>query len=227
MAQICRKGAENGNLFMYFKVYFGDKPVYLCNEIDAGIHAVMHHPDAVFIDEVSPPALKSLLHEIVKPDCHAGVVWHADLEALRKQFWKLFTIIQAGGGLVENEKGEYLMIFRKGSWDLPKGKLDKGETLEHCAVREVQEETGLKQVELGKGLATTFHTYPEYGKFILKESHWYRMRASGKQQLIPQLEEGISEIVWADAGRVQELAPLFYPSIRELLERAGLFTPNA
>ena len=93
---------------MYLKVYFGDKPVYLCDQIDAGFQDILHHPDAVFIDEVSPPALKSLLHEIAKPDFHAGVVLHTDLEDLRKQFWKLFTIIHAGGGLVENEKGEYL-----------------------------------------------------------------------------------------------------------------------
>jgi 8-oxo-dGTP pyrophosphatase MutT (NUDIX family) len=227
MAQICRKPAENGNLFMYLKVYFGDKPVYLCNEIDAGINAIMHHPDAVFIDEISVPALKSLMHEIVKPDFHAGVIWHADLEALRKQFWKHFTIVPAAGGLVDNGKGEYLMIFRKGSWDLPKGKLDKGETLEECAVREVQEETGLKHIKLGEALATTYHTYTEFGKPILKESYWYWMQAPGKQKMKPQLEEGISEIIWADPANVQKLAPLSYPSIRELLTLAGLFTPSA
>jgi 8-oxo-dGTP pyrophosphatase MutT (NUDIX family) len=217
--------AENGNLFMYFKVHFGQKPVYLCDEIDANINEIMHHPDAVFIDEVNSPALKSLLHEIVKPEFHAGVLWHSDLEALRKQFWKLFTIVHAAGGLVENGMGEYLMIFRKGSWDLPKGKLDKGETLEQCAVREVREETGLKDVLLTTPLATTYHTYKDFGKHILKESHWWRMAAPADQKLTPQTEEGIHEILWAGPEKVRALAPLCYPSIRELLGTAGLLTP--
>ncbi len=207
---------------MYITVHFGQKPVYLCDEIDAGIGEILHHPDAVFIDEANGPALKSLLHEIVKPGFHAGVVRHDDLATLRRQFWKLFTIVQAGGGLVQNGMGEYLMIFRKGRWDLPKGKLDKGETLEQCAIREVKEETGLKDVLLKSTLASTYHTYDEFGKHILKESHWWHMIAPADQELIPQIEEGIQEIIWASPEKVKALAPYCYPSIRELLGAAGL-----
>ncbi len=67
---------------MYIKIYFGDKPVYLCNEVDVFLNELMHHPDAVFIDELSNPAIKSLLHEIVKEDFHAGIIWNEDLEKL-------------------------------------------------------------------------------------------------------------------------------------------------
>ncbi len=135
---------------MYIKIYFGDKPVFLCNEIDDTIHEYMHHPDAVFIDEITGPAIKSLLHEIAKEEFHAGILWDQDLEKLKKAFFKLFKPVTAAGGLVENEKGEVLLIFRRGKWDLPKGKLDPGETIEQCAVREVEEETGLKNIELKK-----------------------------------------------------------------------------
>src|SRR5580765_6272767 len=99
---------------MFIKIYFDDKPVFLCDEIDDTIHEYMHHPDAVFIDEISTPAINSLLHEIAKPQFHAGVLWNSDLEKLKKSFFKHFMVMKAGGGLVINTKKEILMIFRRG-----------------------------------------------------------------------------------------------------------------
>jgi 8-oxo-dGTP pyrophosphatase MutT (NUDIX family) len=131
-------------------------------------------------------------------------------------------VIQAGGGLVSNEKGEMLFIYRRGHWDLPKGKLDPGETLESCALREVREETGLTQVELGKHICDTFHTYDQFGKHILKESSWYWMRSEGDEEPIPQTEEDITAIEWLDPEKVRQILPLSYPSIREVAKKAGL-----
>jgi len=179
---------------MFIKIYFGDKPVFLCDKIDKPINEYMHHPDAVFIDEISTPAINSLLHEIAKPQFHAGILFDKDLEKLKKSFFKHFKIITAAGGLVTNGNNEILMIFRRGKWDLPKGKLHKGETIEECALREVEEETGLINTTLGKKIITTYHTYDEFGKHILKESHWYKMKCSREQRLIPQTEEDITEI---------------------------------
>lgn len=107
------------------------------------------------------------------------------------------TII-AGGGLVLNEQQELLMIFRRGKWDLPKGKLDAGETIEACAVREIKEETGLREVVLGKKLSITHHTYFDtyLQEEVIKETHWFMMQAPGKQTLVPQIEEDITEIKW-------------------------------
>jgi hypothetical protein len=110
---------------MYIKIYFEDKPVYLCNEVDKELNEILHHPDAVFMDEISVPGIKSLLHEIKKEEFHAGVLWNEDLDKLKKSFFKHFIIIQAAGGLVLNEKKEALMIFRHGKWDLPKGIREK------------------------------------------------------------------------------------------------------
>jgi 8-oxo-dGTP pyrophosphatase MutT (NUDIX family) len=202
---------------MYIKIYFGDKPVFLCDEIDTVIHEYMHHPDAVFIDEISNPAIKSLLHEIVKPEFHAGILWDADLEKLKKAFFKHFTPVSAAGGLVENEKGELLLIFRRGKWDLPKGKLDKGETLEQCAVREVEEETGLKNVKLKKAIGITYHTYDEFGKHMLKDSHWYLMKVKGKQELIPQTEEDIAELKWVKKKDLKDYLSNTFPSVKDVL----------
>lgn len=202
---------------MYIKIYFGDKPVFLCNAIDETIHEYMHHPDAVFIDEISGPALKSLLHEIVKEEFHAGILWNEDLEKLKKAFFKLFMPVTAAGGLVENENGEFLLIHRRGKWDLPKGKLEKGESIQACAVREVEEETGLQNLELNELITITYHTYDEFGKHILKDSHWYRMKVSGKQELTPQTEEDILEVKWVKKKDLAKYLPEAFPSIRDVL----------
>jgi len=132
-------------------------------------------------------------------------------------------LIQAGGGLVVNEKEEVLFMFRRGKWDLPKGKLDPGETLESCAVREVEEETGIGQLHLVKFLLVTEHQYEEKGVAIMKESHWYLMKSSSDQKLIPQKEEDITELRWIGASEFSIVKRNTYPAILEVL-RAGGFT---
>ena len=202
---------------MFIKIYFGDKQVFLCDKIDKTIDEYMHHPDAVFIDEISKAAINSLLHEIIKPEFHAGILFDKDLNKLKKAFFKHFTKVIAAGGVVRNDKGYILLIFRRGKWDLPKGKLDEGETLEQCAVREVEEETGLKNIELQEKITTTYHTYSEFGKHILKESYWYKMKCSSDQKLIPQTEEDITKVKWVRYDDLKEYASNTYQTILEVL----------
>jgi len=130
-------------------------------------------------------------------------------------------LIRAGGGLVENEKGEILFMFRRGKWDLPKGKLDPGETLETCALREVEEETGLSKLELIKFLLVTEHEYEERGLSILKETHWYLIKADASQKLVPQTEEDISELKWVGEGNFTTVIRNTYPGILEVLKAGG------
>ncbi|MDP4253925.1 MAG: NUDIX domain-containing protein, partial [Bacteroidota bacterium] len=177
---------------MYIKIYFSDKPLFLCDELNPEITAYSHHDDAILIDEFSTPSVNSMIHEMRQEKIHAGIFLHEDLEALRKAVWKKFILVKAAGGLVRNEKDEILFMMRRGKWDLPKGKLDKGESLEQCALREVTEETGLGQARLEKFLLVTYHTYDESGKHFLKETTWYSMYASGDQAMKPQLEEQIT-----------------------------------
>lgn len=207
---------------MVLKIYFDAKPVFLCDEIDSTIEEYRHHPDTIYIDEITTPAINSLLHEIAKPDFHSGILYSDDIEKLKKQFWKHFTIIKAAGGLVQNENSDVLMIFRRGKWDLPKGKLEKGEDLEICAVREVQEETGVNEVEIQQFLVVTYHTYNEFGKHILKESYWYLMNAAPGQKLTPQTEEDIFSIEWVRQDAIKEKLKNTFPSIKDVIQAAGL-----
>ncbi len=206
---------------MFIKIYFGNKPLFLCNELDKTIQPYVHHDDAVYIDELNSHTIKTMVHEMQLEKVHAGVFFHPDLEELKKAFFKKFTVIIAAGGLVRNEKKEILLIFRRGKWDLPKGKLDKDEKMEECAVREVEEETGLKNIKLFSPFCVTYHTYHEGTKFILKESHWYNMRVSGNQQLVPQTEEDILDIKWVNPADLGNYMPDTFPSVADVLKQSA------
>ncbi len=212
---------------MHIKIYFDDKPLFLCDHLTEEINVYAHHDDAILIDEFSHPAVNSMIHEMRREKVHAGIFVHPDLETLKKAFWKKFILVQAGGGLVSNGKGQYLFMLRRGKWDLPKGKLDKGETLEQCAVREVGEETGLHGVRLEAPLLVTYHTYDENGKHILKETHWYRVTASAAQPTTPQLEEQITELVWAGGKEIAAFSKNTFPSIIDVLNASSAPPPSA
>jgi 8-oxo-dGTP pyrophosphatase MutT (NUDIX family) len=128
-------------------------------------------------------------------------------------------IIEAAGGMIFNEQNKLLMIFRNGQWDMPKGKLDDGESIEECALREVEEETGLSSLQLKQKLQITYHTYKIGNQQVIKPSHWFMMNFFGNELPTPQTEEGITEIKWIDKSEVSSLLDLMYPSIREMVEK--------
>lgn len=203
---------------MYIKIYFNDKPLFLCDDVDAGLQPYLHHDDAIFIDELNTHAINSMIHEMQQPQVHAGIYFHKDLETLKKAFFKKFTPVLAAGGFVLNEKGEVLMMFRRGKWDLPKGKQDKKESPEACAVRETEEETGLKNIKLISPLITTWHTYHEGSRFILKETKWFIMKTPGGQSLIPQTEEGITKLEWVKKSEIKKYLPDSFSSVEDVLK---------
>jgi 8-oxo-dGTP pyrophosphatase MutT (NUDIX family) len=203
---------------MFLKIYFDNKPLFLCDEVDAYLQPYVHHDDAVFIDELNLHTVKSMIHEMEKPSVHAGVFFHTDLNELKNAFFKKFAIVKAAGGFVLNENNEVLMMFRRGKWDLPKGKMDNKETFEECAVRETGEETGLKNIMLISPLITTYHTYHEGTKFVLKETKWFTMKVDDEQKLIPQAEEQITKLEWVNKDNLKKYLENSFPSVNDVLE---------
>ena len=182
---------------MFVKIYFDNKPLFLCDALDDTLQPYVHQDDCVFIDELNNHTIKTMLHELEQQKVKAGVFLNSDLEQLKNAFFRKFTLLRAAGGLVKNENNEVLFIFRKGKWDLPKGHLEKNEKPEKGALREVKEETGITKLKMLSPLVTTYHTYHEGTRFILKETKWFLMETSSKMPLIPQTEEGITEIKYA------------------------------
>jgi 8-oxo-dGTP pyrophosphatase MutT (NUDIX family) len=148
----------------------------------------------------------------------AGLVLHGDVKAIWKEFKGRYRFVQAAGGAVTDEQGRLLAIHRLGRWDLPKGKVDGGEAIPEAAVREVQEECGLRTVTLLAPLCETWHTYERNGEPHLKRTDWFLMRASSAERLVPQTDEDISEVRWLDAGEVRRMKADTYPSLLSVVE---------
>lgn len=131
-----------------------------------------------------------------------------------------FKEIDAAGGLVRNRAGDYLMIFRRDVWDLPKGKREPGEKIEENALREVQEETGLTDLVIGDLICVTNHVYHLNGEFILKHTYWFNMDYNKPVELVPQTEEDISTATWVAKCSVPDKLTNTYPSITEVFKKA-------
>lgn len=129
--------------------------------------------------------------------------------------------IVAAGGLVTNKQHELMMIYRRGFWDLPKGKLDEGEHIEACAIREVEEETGAKNIQLGNLIGKTYHHYFDkwMNENVVKETWWYAMEVLGLQELVPQTVEDIEQIKWIQENELPDYLSKSYPTIVEIINK--------
>lgn len=147
-------------------------------------------------------------------------VFGENIDEIWAEFQKLFRIIEAAGGIVNNPEGEILFIKRLGKWDLPKGKMEKGESREESAVREIEEETGLSNVELVRFINTTYHIYIERnGDKVLKCTHWFEMNFDGKDTSKPQIEEGITEVAWKNTTQIEdEVFPSTFKNIKLIVK---------
>ena len=201
-----------------YKIYINETPLILTNtegvlpewKADANSLVVKYLDRKKFLHNYVDTLEKNMKYNRI-------VLYSADVEKLWADFQSIYKNIEASGGVVFNEKNEILVIFRRDFWDLPKGKIDEGETPEQAAVREVQEETGLDKVDLGKHITDTFHTYTHKDKRILKKTYWFAMKTA-ETTLTPQYSEDIEKAEWVNLAKFLAESPIIYSSILNVLE---------
>ena len=194
-------------------VYFEDKAIVFTDDAAAACGEVIRPGEAGEI------AFAKLLQNLKNTKCLT--VLSDDAEADLGRMAAGLRCIEAGGGVATNPAGEVLMIFRNGRWDLPKGKLEAGERIEACAVREVEEECGIEALERGELLTHTYHIYSLHGEWVLKRTTWYRMRYAGAAAPAPQTAEGITEAVWVAPAAIAAQMEGSYGTIRDVMAAAG------
>lgn len=204
-----------------YKIYIGEVPVLLVSKEEANQYKTGSLRDMIVEHTLKR---RKKLHQIVDnlekgtKSYDSIIIVSADLAQLKEDFFTMYKIHRAGGGVVFNSKNEVLAIHRMGYWDLPKGKEEKEETIEETAIREVQEETGVQTLNLGKFVCDTYHTYKtKSGKRILKWSTWYKMTTE-ETELTPQKEEDIDLAVWLTVDALKEKQPI-YKNILDVLNQ--------
>ena len=214
------------------KIFINDIPVYILSEKKVNMDRVYglvvrefetivpeELVDDVLIMNASYDQVDSLLKLMTDKKfrkVHAIFISARNKRDLINHIKSKFKVVEAAGGIVEKE-GKFLMIFRRKVWDIPKGKLDKGETIRNCAVREVKEETGVK-VKIDKKIDAVWHTYIDRKKYVLKKTHWFAMSCVSDKKMAPQKGEGIKKVTWMTMEEVRKALHGSYRSIRYVMQ---------
>ena len=134
-----------------------------------------------------------------------------------EEFYSNYSVIEAAGGVVYNDKNQVVMIFRNGKWDLPKGKIEAAENRKECAIREVKEECGINDLRIICQMLSTYHTYKLNGQPILKHVFWFKMQTEYNKELVPQYSEGITKVEWVNKEDIPSRLKKAYANIKQLL----------
>jgi ADP-ribose pyrophosphatase YjhB (NUDIX family) len=202
-----------------YKVFFNDRTLFLTDDFSRNFQEKY----GLFFKYKEKEDLQEIVDIYYKlTKINSLIIFHYNIEELQETFRSCFKIIDAAGGVVKNQKGEYLFIYRKGKWDLPKGKLDNSESYQQAALREVKEETGLSKLEINKPMMSTYHTYREKGELILKKTYWFEMLATGNETPIPEVEEDIEEVKWFKATELFLPFQNTYPLVKDLFKYLGI-----
>lgn len=161
-------------------------------------------------------AIQEAIDALAKKEISIAYIYHPNKEELIKKFCKKIPLVVAAGGVVTNKEGKVLFIYRNDKWDLPKGKVDKGETIEQAAIREVEEETGVQGLRIKNFLKTTYHVFKRNGVYKLKEVHWFAMRTNYKGELVGQLDENIEKVKWKGPEKIKKALNNSYHNIKIL-----------
>ncbi|UII76644.1 NUDIX domain-containing protein [Flagellimonas sp. HMM57] len=193
-----------------YKVFVNESPLILTNERQDNSNGNLFSLDGDSIVMAIDSLAKGRLQE--------AYIYHPDEEKILDVFMHKIPVVVAGGGFVTNPKGKVLFIYRNDKWDLPKGKVDKGESIEKAAIREVEEETGVRDLIIDKFLRTTYHIFRRNGEYRLKQVHWFAMSTTYSGELTGQKEEGILKVKWKGPKKVKKALKNSYFNIKILFE---------
>lgn len=199
-------------------IYFNENALYIRNSGHKDIKDSKLIGQILYKELADVDNLKNYVQKLSTGEWNHVILTTDDPELVFERVKSLFKPIIAAGGVVANEKGDVLLIFRRGCWDLPKGKLDEGESIPECAVREVEEETGITNIQLGDLIVETYHTYSEKGKSVFKTTYWYSMQVGGTPSLTPQAEEQIEQVIWSPVESLDQYMNNSYASIKAVIE---------
>ncbi|WP_298425305.1 NUDIX domain-containing protein [uncultured Kordia sp.] len=191
-----------------YKVFINEKLIILSNEINK--HEIS---DTFLLKDVD---FEWIIGKIAAGKLDKAILYHDNGDELLPLLYTKLPLVEAAGGLVKNTNDDVLFIFRNGKWDLPKGKTEKGEDIKETAIREVEEETGVKGLVITDFITKTYHVFKRNGEYRLKLTHWYYMRTAYEGELFPQLEEDILEVVWKNEAETTAALQNSYENIKLL-----------
>lgn len=200
-----------------YKVFFNEKSITITVSTNITLNKTNHF----FVDSYSAQDIKKWFHKFTQNEVLDVFLIHSKPEHFLKLFQTVFTSIFAAGGVVLRQN-EVLFIFRNRKWDLPKGKIDKGETNVDAAIREVEEECGITNLEIIKQLPSTFHIYQSsykktFGQWVFKETFWFEMKYVGKDSGEPQLDEGITKVKWFEINNLDEVLANTFKNLIQII----------
>lgn len=193
-----------------YKVFVNESPLVLTNR-----HPKNSNGNLFFMEN---GAIMKAIDSLARGKLDIAYLYYPDETKILEVFKHKIPVVVASGGFVTNSKGKVLFIYRNDKWDLPKGKVDKGESIEKAAIREVEEETGVQNLKIDEFLKTTYHVFKRHGEYILKQVHWFTMSTDYDGKLVGQKEEGIMKVKWKGPKKAREALENSYFNIRVLFE---------
>ncbi len=202
---------------MLIKIYYGKALIYITDSksemptktVNGKSFKVIEYPGKKEIKKIVDQFTESMSDDFLFVVKDSGIFF--------EELMKFYSPIRAAGGIVQNGHKDVLFIFRLGRWDLPKGKIEKGEKAELAAAREITEETGIENLHLTGPICDSFHIYIAFGKTYLKTTHWFHFNIIGAQQPIPQQEENITVAQWIPKKEIAKPMTNTYENIRNVI----------
>ncbi len=191
-----------------YKIFVNEKPLFLTSKIEKEIDFKVFLLENINIESIIIKLFQNKLDKVY--------LYHPNEKELLRMFKQQIPVIKAAGGVVQNTKNEFLFIYKGGKWDLPKGGIDKNETPEQAAIREVEEETGISKLQITNALTNTYHIFKQNNEYKLKITYWFKMQTKDTKFPTPQTNEGIEKAEWINKKDINEYLKLSYQNVKIL-----------